>query len=221
MSIYLYVKTHNKTGLKYLGKTTSKDPHKYTGSGKRWKAHLEKHGYDYSTDILLETNDINELKEKGVYYSNLWNIVESSEWANLTIEEGTGGDTSLTSGFKKGIKNRNMNGSKNPMFGRSAVKEKNLKWYTNGQENIYVTEGNQPKGYFRGRSNLKRKLHSEETKKLMSKNRKGRIPPNRKKVISPEGIEYRSIAEAATSLGLTSSQFRHRFIKNGNWVIRE
>jgi len=33
MTIYLYKKTHNQTGFKYLGKTNSKDPHKYKGSG--------------------------------------------------------------------------------------------------------------------------------------------------------------------------------------------
>ena len=41
--IYLYVKTHNKTGLKYLGKT-EQDPFVYLGSGKRWLNHLNKHG---------------------------------------------------------------------------------------------------------------------------------------------------------------------------------
>jgi transposase len=55
MLIYLYVKTHNKTGLKYLGKTTKLDPHKYSGSGKRWLRHLKKHGFDYTTEILLVT----------------------------------------------------------------------------------------------------------------------------------------------------------------------
>jgi hypothetical protein len=41
MPIYLYVKTHNKTGLKYLGQTSQKDPHKYPGSGTRWRHHLK------------------------------------------------------------------------------------------------------------------------------------------------------------------------------------
>lgn len=49
MTIYLYVKTHNITGKKYLGKTTRDDYHEYPGSGKIWKKHLKKHGYDYST----------------------------------------------------------------------------------------------------------------------------------------------------------------------------
>ena len=44
-----------------------------------------------STEILLETEDKNEIKEKGLYYSTLWNVKESSDWANLTNEEGTGG----------------------------------------------------------------------------------------------------------------------------------
>jgi len=37
-------------------------------------------------------------------------------------------------------------------LGRSAVKEKNLKWYTNGIDNVYVTEGTEPEGYRRGRT---------------------------------------------------------------------
>jgi len=89
-TIYLYLKTHNKTGLKYLGKTVQ-DPTKYKGSGKRWNNHIKKHGYDVTTEILFESVDASEIKDKGVYYSNLWNIVESNEFANLKIEEGDGG----------------------------------------------------------------------------------------------------------------------------------
>ena len=91
MTIYLYKKTHKVNGLKYLGKTV-KDPFKYAGSGIRWKHHLKEHGYDVETEILLETPDHNEIKKWGIYYSNLWNIVESTEWANLKPEEGDGGN---------------------------------------------------------------------------------------------------------------------------------
>ena len=90
MTIYLYVKTHNKTGLKYLGKTTAKDPHKYPGSGIYWTRHLKQHGYDYTTDILLETTSNDQIREVGLYYSNLWNIVTSKEWANIVPEAGKG-----------------------------------------------------------------------------------------------------------------------------------
>ena len=43
-------------------------------------------------------------------------------------------------------------GERNPMYGRSAVRENNLKWYTDGVNTIYVTENTQPEGYRRGRT---------------------------------------------------------------------
>lgn len=89
---YLYVKTHNITGLKYLGKTIQ-DPYKYKGSGKRWLKHIVKHGYDVSTSILLVTECETELKETGKFFSEFFNVVADSRWANLKIEEGDGGAT--------------------------------------------------------------------------------------------------------------------------------
>ena len=89
-TIYLYLKTHNKTGLKYLGKTIQ-DPFSYKGSGKVWSRHIAKHGYDVTTEVLFETNDTEELKRVGLEYSEKWNIVESDAFANLMPEAGTGG----------------------------------------------------------------------------------------------------------------------------------
>lgn len=93
MILYLYLKTHNKTGLKYLGKTKKENPYKYKGSGKYWIRHIAMHGYDVTTEILFKTECKEELKEKGIYYSNLWNIVDNPGFANLRIEMGDGGDT--------------------------------------------------------------------------------------------------------------------------------
>ena len=93
MTIYLYVKTHNVTGLKYLGKTSSNDPHLYPGSGIRWRHHLNKHGYNYTTEILKECQTTDEIRHWGLYYSDLYNVVESKEWANLKPEIGDGGGT--------------------------------------------------------------------------------------------------------------------------------
>jgi hypothetical protein len=99
-TIYLYTKTHNKTGLRYLGKTNSTDPHKYKGSGDYWLPHLEKHGYDVTTEILRECQTNDEVKHWGKHYSQLWNIVDERDdcgkktWANLKPEEGDGGTTS-------------------------------------------------------------------------------------------------------------------------------
>jgi hypothetical protein len=77
MTIYtLYVKTHNVTGLKYLGTTIKKDVRKYPGSGKNWLSHLKKHGYNYTTEILRECYSKEERREWGLYYSNLWDVVK-------------------------------------------------------------------------------------------------------------------------------------------------
>lgn len=196
MKTYLYLKTHNKTGLKYLGKTTQ-DPFSYYGSGTRWLNHLKKHGNDVSTKILYETTDANKLKEKGLYYSDLWDVVENKSFANLRPESGDGGDTSDSPLYQKGMAKRNTSGSKNGMYGRSAIKENNLKWYTNGNENIYVTEGSQPIGYYRGRSKLKRKPHSEEHKQKISKS----VP--KKSCISPSGEIFESRTQAAKAYGVS------------------
>lgn len=89
MNIYLYVKTHSKTGLKYLGKTTQ-DPFTYLGSGVDWRAHLKEHGEDHTTEIIRECKSNKELNEWGRYYSDLWNVAESQEWANRIPETGSG-----------------------------------------------------------------------------------------------------------------------------------
>ena len=95
---YLYVKKHQITNLKYLGYTRSKNPVSYRGSGIYWSSHIKKHGYKVETSILLETEDLNEIRAQGLYYSQLWNVVESQEWANLKPESGDGG---FIPGFKQ------------------------------------------------------------------------------------------------------------------------
>lgn len=86
----LYVKTHNVTGLKYLGQTSKSDPHKYPGSGKYWVKHLKKHGKNWTTEILCKAEDKQIVNEMGIYYSELWNVVASNKWANLKPESGDG-----------------------------------------------------------------------------------------------------------------------------------
>ena len=118
MSIYLYIKTHNLTGLKYLGKTKS-NPHKYRGSGIDWIDHLNKYGRNVTTEILHECHSNEELSEIGRYYSKLYNIVNAVDdfgnkiWANRIPE--TGGGTGNPNGGKPG--------KQNGMFGRTHTKE--------------------------------------------------------------------------------------------------
>jgi hypothetical protein len=87
---YLYKKTHKKTNLKYLG-FTKNDPTKYKGSGIYWLLHCDRHGDDVETEVLCETDSRAKIKELGIYYSKLWDVVNSPEWANLKPETGEGG----------------------------------------------------------------------------------------------------------------------------------
>jgi len=90
-STYLYVKTHTVTGLKYFGKTTSKNPYKYRGSGLHWKRHIKKHGNHVQTEILGLFTDQIWCNFYALEFSHQEKIVESKEWANLKEEDGIDG----------------------------------------------------------------------------------------------------------------------------------
>lgn len=95
---FLYIKTHSYTGLKYFGKTTLSDPYKYKGSGKKWLNHIRKHGYHVSTELLGYFTNKEECNIAAIKFSIENNIVESSDWANLSIENGTDGGIRSNSG---------------------------------------------------------------------------------------------------------------------------
>jgi len=150
------VKTHSVTGLKYLCQTRRKDPIKYTGSGKHWRLHLKKHGYTFTTEIIGTYATKEELKIAGVAYSLLHNVVSSSAWANLRVEDGDGGDTSNTEGYLIGMsKRRSYAGQGNPNFGRvgswanKVGPQLNKTWYTNGTSELLTFS--KPEGWVEGR----------------------------------------------------------------------
>lgn len=96
MTIYfLYLKTHNITGLRYLGQT-KQNPFVYRGSGSKWKAHLRKYGNDVTTEILFQTQSKDEMVSFGKYYSKVWNVVTAMDdygnkiYANMIPETGGG-----------------------------------------------------------------------------------------------------------------------------------
>lgn len=88
------IKKCMSTGLKYLCKTTSsakRSPYDYKGSGKYWLRHVNKHKSYVITCIVGSYDTKEQLKENGIRLSEDYNIVESTEWANLTPEQGDGG----------------------------------------------------------------------------------------------------------------------------------
>jgi len=107
--IHIYLKTHNVTGLKYLGKT-ERDPFKYNGSGLFWTRHIKKYGLDITTKVLGSFENIDEAIECGIYYSKLWNIVDNVEFANLMEEScnGAGKNRKFTEQHKVNLSNSHL-----------------------------------------------------------------------------------------------------------------
>lgn len=94
MIIYLYVKQHSITGLKYFGKTIQSDPYKYLGSGTRWLKHIKKHGKEHVKTIELYTfEDQDEALIFALRFSKENKIVESDDWANIEEETLLGGSS--------------------------------------------------------------------------------------------------------------------------------
>jgi hypothetical protein len=181
MSIYkptwLYVKKHNQTGLKYFGKTLSKDPIKYPGSGKYWRLHLNKHGKDCTTLWCHLYDNKEELIEEALSFSKSHNIVESAEWANLKLENGIDGGglpvghtLSNSTKQKIGAANRGRKMSDDFCKMRSEKQKGKVPW-------------NKGKTGVQKGSNLGRKFGtpSDEYRANMSKILKGKAKPLRSK----------------------------------------
>ena len=170
MTIYLYVKTHNKTGLKYLGKTISNDPHLYQGSGTVWKRHIKKHGYDVTTEILLKTNDPTELKEVGIYYSNLWNIVESKDFANIVPEMEDGGAQLWTVESRQKVSkaNKGRKHSEESKKNHSKAQQKQAHHLSKKLKEYLSIPENYEKRYNQLTSNWNNPKHREKMSKTMS-----------------------------------------------------
>ena len=90
--IFLYIKQHTITGLKYFGKTY-KDPYVYMGSGHYWLRHIEKHGPEHVKTVWVSEPFTNkdDLVEFATFFSQTFNIVEDPSWANLMLENGING----------------------------------------------------------------------------------------------------------------------------------
>lgn len=180
MIIYLYVKQHAITGLKYFGKTSRANPYKYKGSGTYWKRHIKKYGIEHVITInVWQFDSIEQCSNFAINFSKQNNIVRSTEWANLCEENGhSGGDTGNKKASSRGgryirSEETKIKNSKS-MLGRRFTDEHRLKlsqsrpdisgtknpmygkkrpgrkWYNNGIKQILVLENSQPPGYVPG-----------------------------------------------------------------------
>lgn len=159
---YLYIKTHNKTDLKYFGKTTQ-NPFVYPGSGTDWLDHININGYDVTTELLNNNQPYlneSELIKVATEFSIKNDIVKSKKWANKRIENGDGGDTSMCENYKKGIAKRDTSGNKNPMFGKTHISKG--KTY----EELYGIERAQTLKQLRKKNATGRKLSADSINKM-------------------------------------------------------
>ena len=203
--IYLYVKSHNKTGLKYLGKTTARCPYAYTGSGKYWLRHIKKHGYDVKTEILIKTTCEKEIKEAGIYYSKKWNVVNSKEWANLTEETGNG----ISSDFSKSLqKERVKNGTHHWLDG-SATRKRNLRRSKDGTHpflgSTYTKELN--------RTMLANGTHPFQDKEKMKYNRK-RVSETQKNRVKEGKHTFKGKVSVIDKKGINSIITKEEYLEN-------
>lgn len=91
---FLYIKRHAVTGKLYFGKTskTNNEFEKYNGSGTYWVNHIKSHGEEHVETIwFCYFTEVESLVEFAINFSKSQQIVESTEWANQTEENGLGG----------------------------------------------------------------------------------------------------------------------------------
>lgn len=220
MITYLYHKRHVKTGLNYFGKTT-RDPYNYVGSGVYWKKHLEKHGKEIETIQVWKFYNVEECKNFAIEFSIKNSIVESSDWANLAIENGIDGQVL---GYKYGprsdetkklikesiiksnsSRSKKLKGKNNPMYGKEVTSitkkklsesHKNKVWWTNGID-CKMSIICPSEGYVRGR---------------LDKSHKNNLPQNSKLVKTPTGT-FISITAAAQSYKVSFDTIK-RWVKS-------
>lgn len=203
----LLLKTHLKTGLKYLCKTIKEDYESYKGSGKYWKCHLKKHGRKVSSELIYESDDLEEFSKVCLFHSYELDIVDSKEFANLVVEDGMdGGDRfaemssnrykEVTDKISDALQKYTMNGR--PKEHNDAIKEGRINMSEESKEarkkkiqDVYAT----------GKHDHLSERYSNE--------RKGSANPCARKVLI-DNVEYGSIVEAMKALGKTRSSVTSR-----------
>jgi hypothetical protein len=211
LAIYLLVKEHAYTGLKYLCKhaaSSFSECEKYKGSGKYWKRHLKQHGNHVNTTCLFVTESEKEFREVAKNYSLQFNVTESKEWANLCNEEGQGGNT---------VVDKNIHGKKTKQgLHRPEVRQKHLCHLKTHIKNI------QPLAAKAAKQKLTGVLKTEEHKNNMRGkrphvNQTGSKNNFAKKIETPFGI-FGSIREASHQIeGHTYKMIWNRLQNDKEW----
>ena len=211
MAIYLLVKEHAHTGLKYLCRhvaSSFSDCEKYKGSGTYWKQHLKKLGNHVKTTCLFVTENEKEFRKVAKQYSLQFNVTESKGWANLCDEEGQGGNT---------VVDKKLHGEKTKVaLHRPEVRERHL---AHLKELVKIIQPLAAKG-------AKEKLTGVPKTDQHKKNMRGKRPHvvqsgnknnNAKRIQTPYGT-FGSIREASQQIeGYTYKMIWDRLQNDSLW----
>ena len=205
---YLCIKTHNKTGLKYLCQTKKKNPYRYLGSGTRWINHLNVHGNDISTEIVGKFKSKKLLVEIGIKLSKKYNVVKSRKWANLRVEEGDGGDTSKFIDYK----------SMKPMP-TGLWKRPDLTNYNQSRINPNKSKKLSASTRKKMSSSQKGLKKSEEHKRKLSLSKKGKKQTLEQRLAGSKHFkivngEKKSLQQISEETGLSYQLLIQRYLKN-------
>jgi hypothetical protein len=107
--------------------------------------------------------------------------------------------------LRKEMMSKKMSGDGNPMSGRSAITENNMRWYNDGEKSVFVPIGSAPSNFVEGRiipSNYGRFKH----RRCMSTS--GEIFDSVHTAAAHYGVEPRVIRERIRRAGLSDSKER-------------
>jgi len=193
--VVLYIFEHEKTGLKYFGKTTKylseKELEKYDGSGSYWRKHIKKHGNFIKKTIYgiysTDKDSDNYVKPVALKFSEDNDIVNSDNWANLIPENGLDGGGRLK-GFtvseetkeKMRIANKNSTYKHSPeTIEKMKIANKDRVLSTETREKISKSKQGQGKGIKKSEEHkskiaesVKNKMKSKEVQKKLRKPKK-------------------------------------------------
>lgn len=199
---YIYITTNLINGKKYIGRhKAEKFDNYYKGSGYILKEAIKKYGREnFSCEVLewCETKEIAFQRED--YWVKYFNAVEDPNFYNLT--EGGCGPLEVPEDVKERLR-KAFTGESNPAK-RPEVRKKISEGKLGAKNPMYGhghPQSEETKEKLR-QINLGRKM-PDWAKENISKAKKGKPSPKRKKIII-NGIEYESITQAMKELKINT-----------------
>jgi hypothetical protein len=194
---FLYIKRCKNNGILYFGKTNSRHPEKYLGSGTLWLKSVKKYGKE-SIETLWYClfTDIDELRDFALKFSVQEMIIESELWANLIPENGLQGGGLNRTGMLTSDKTKAKMSSNTKNYWES-LSEIQRNEISDNRKNAWEDLPEDEKenrlkhlknmtAETKAKMSIAKQNMSEETRKKMSESQKKMSPENRKKLTAAQ-----------------------------------